>query len=202
MPTVPDSTPYPWPWDGCNDMSRLAVVVCGVHPSPETGTGAGSEGERPVPLPDQVGLLVDECRTSGVTVIWLEGHSSAGRNPLATDSDERVATTGVDGFYSSALDHTLRRRSVTSLLLCGWGLETTLHSTIRSANDRGYECLLVEDACGALDESLRPAAISTIEMSGGIFGAVATTEATAEYLRRARNAQIHGATTVRKDDHD
>ena len=50
-----------------------------------------------------------------------------------------------------------------------------MHSTMRSANDRGYECLLVVDACAPLDPDLVPPAISMVEMSGGIFGAVGTT---------------------------
>jgi nicotinamidase-related amidase len=44
---------------------------------------------------------------------------------------------------------------------------------MRSANDRGYECLLISDACSPLDPSLVGAASRMIEMSGGIFGAVA-----------------------------
>jgi nicotinamidase-related amidase len=43
---------------------------------------------------------------------------------------------------------------------------------MRSANDRGYECLLVADACRPVDPALRAPALSMIEMSGGIFGAV------------------------------
>lgn len=45
-------------------------------------------------------------------------------------------------------------------------------STLTSANDRGYECLLLTDACAALAEQTRKGALSTVTMSGGIFGAV------------------------------
>ena len=62
------------------------------------------------------------------------------------------------------------------LLLVGLGLETTVHSTMRSANDRGYECLLVVDACAPLDPDAVPNAVSMVEMSGGIFGAVGLTD--------------------------
>ena len=62
-------------------------------------------------------------------------------------------------------------------MLCGQWLETGVHSTIRSANDRGYECLLALDACIPYDPDLAPAARSQIEMSGGIFGAVGDTAA-------------------------
>ncbi len=45
---------------------------------------------------------------------------------------------------------------------------------MRDANDRGYECLLVLDACVPIDPDLVTASVSSIEMSGGIFGAVGT----------------------------
>ena len=87
-----------------------------------------------------------------------------------------VRAAGIDGFYGSDLDPVLRRLGRSHLLLVGLGLETTVHSTMRRANDRGYECLLVADAALAIDDRLRPASISSIEMSGGIFGAVGTTD--------------------------
>ena len=68
----------------------------------------------------------------------------------------------------------LRTGRIRRLLLAGVGLETCVHSTMRDANDRGYECLLVLDACVPIDPSLVPASVSSIEMSGGIFGAVGT----------------------------
>jgi nicotinamidase-related amidase len=62
-------------------------------------------------------------------------------------------------------------------VICGQWLETGVHSTMRSANDRGYECLLALDACVPYDPDLVPAARSQVEMSGGIFGAVGETAA-------------------------
>jgi len=87
-------------------------------------------------------------------------------------ADDHLDAAGVDGFYGSPLDDRLRRLGRDQLLLCGAWLETGVHSTMRSANDRGYECLLVLDACDAYDATLVAASRSQIEMSGGIFGAV------------------------------
>jgi nicotinamidase-related amidase len=56
---------------------------------------------------------------------------------------------------------------------------------MRAANDRGYECLLVEDAVCSYDEDLTAAALSSIQMSGGIFGAVGTTDAVIDVLRKS-----------------
>ena len=62
---------------------------------------------------------------------------------------------------------------------------------MRSANDRGYECLLVVDACAPLEPELVPAAISMVEMSGGIFGAVGTTAPVLAALDAAPNRVRH-----------
>jgi nicotinamidase-related amidase len=58
-----------------------------------------------------------------------------------------------------------------------------VHSTLRSAVDRGYECLLVEDGCAATITENHHAAVNTIMTEGGIFGAVTTTQAICSALR-------------------
>ena len=63
----------------------------------------------------------------------------------------------------------------THLLVAGLGLEGPVHSTMRGANDMGYECLLVLDASAPLAPDLVGPSRSMVEMSGGIFGAVGAT---------------------------
>ena len=84
-----------------------------------------------------------------------------------------VEVGGLDGFHATGLDEMLWQRRITHLVLAGFGTETAVHSTLRSANDRGFECLVLEDACADGDPELHAASMHTIEMSGGIFGAYA-----------------------------
>jgi biuret amidohydrolase len=86
-------------------------------------------------------------------------------------SDVVVQPHGWDGFHGTPLDGVLRAAGRDTLLFAGWWLETAVHSTMRSANDRGYECLLATDLTVGLDPGTTAGAISSIHMSGGIFGA-------------------------------
>lgn len=163
MVTVAATTPYPWPYDGAYDPARAALLVVGSADTPE-----------PDPA---VAAVAGPFRAAGGVVVQvttaLPHQGEAGPPaalPFPVDHDVRAA--GVDGFYGSPLDTLLRSRRRDQLLLTGGWLETGVHSTMRSANDRGYECLLVLDACTAYDASLLAASRSQIEMSGGIFGAV------------------------------
>jgi nicotinamidase-related amidase len=89
--------------------------------------------------------------------------------------DVKVEATGTSAFHGSPLDQELRTRNCVDLIVAGWGLEGPVHSTLRAANDRGFECLLVADASTSLDPSLAFAADQMVCFSGGIFGAIART---------------------------
>jgi nicotinamidase-related amidase len=71
----------------------------------------------------------------------------------------------------------LRQRGVSNLILTGITTDVCVHTTMRDANDRGYECLLLTDCCGATDYGNHTAAINMVTMQGGVFGAVAPSSA-------------------------
>ena len=80
---------------------------------------------------------------------------------------------GKGSFYDTDLALILNNRGIRTLIVCGVTTEVCVHTTVREANDRGYECLVLSDCVGSYFPEFQRVALEMIKAQGGIFGWVA-----------------------------
>jgi biuret amidohydrolase len=167
-----------------NDVSRLAAIVPTVRDLLAWARGHGirvvhtREGHRPdlvdcPPAKRQRGRPVLRIGDAGpMGRILVDGQPG---NDIVPDLAPRRGETvivkpGKGAFYATALDEMLRSQRITHLLLAGVTTEVCVQTTMREANDRGYECLLVEDATESYFPEFKQATLAMVHAQGGIVG--------------------------------
>jgi nicotinamidase-related amidase len=167
-----------------NDVSRLGVIVPTVRALLDWGRAYGllvlhtREGHRP-----DLGDCPPAKLRRGAPALRIGGAGPLGRilvdgepgndivPPLAPLPGEPVIVKpGKGAFWATPLDDLLRARGVTHLVLAGVTTEVCVQTTMREANDRGYECLLVEDATESYFEAFKQATLEMVRAQGGIVG--------------------------------
>lgn len=92
--------------------------------------------------------------------------------PLPTEPV--IDKPGKGAFHATDLELVLKEQGIRSLVVTGVTTEVCIHTTVREANDRGYECLVLEDCVGSYFPEFQKAALEMIKAQGGIFGWVST----------------------------
>jgi nicotinamidase-related amidase len=100
--------------------------------------------------------------------------------------------TANSAFSGTDFDMVLRARGIASLIVAGITTDVCVHSTLRDAADRGYECLLATDACGSGDPEAHRAALTMMQVEAGIHGATADTAAIVTALDALTPALLGG----------
>jgi len=90
--------------------------------------------------------------------------------PLPTENI--IDKPGRGAFAHTDFEHLLRLRGIQNVILAGVTTDVCVSTTMREANDRGFDCLVLEDATAAASQDLHHFALETVKVEGGIFGAV------------------------------
>ena len=85
-------------------------------------------------------------------------------------SEPVVDKPGKGAFYATDLQAILTHRAIMQLVVCGVTTEVCVNTTVREANDRGYDCLVLEDCVASYFPELHRAALAMVKAQGGIFG--------------------------------
>src|SRR6478672_1620646 len=160
-----NSRPYAWPYHGSPRPERTALLLfsdpCETAPQPAAVSALHH--------------LLEAVHARRIAVVALPPAQGRPVFPLTEVGAELVIPRPQLGaFAGTHLDRELRRRGIADLLIAGFPFELGADCTMREANDRGYECLLIEDCCSGVSAQTLAGAISSVQFSGGIFGAVAT----------------------------
>ena len=119
--------------------------------------------------------------------VLIQGEAGHGIIPeLSPLADEPVVDKpGKGAFHETDLHLILRNKGIKTLIVCGVTTEVCVHTTVREANDRGYECLVLEDCVGSYFPEFQRIGIEMIKAQGGILGWVSNSKAAIAALETA-----------------
>ncbi len=171
-----------------NEVSRLGAIVPGVV---RLLQGARASGLRPIHTKEAHRADLSDCppakRNRGHAVLRIGDRGPMGRILVSGEPGNDfvpalaplpgeivIAKPGKGAFYATPLQDMLQWLGITHLLIAGVTTEVCVQTTMREANDRGYECLLVEDATESYFPAFKEATLAMVRAQGAIVGWTAT----------------------------
>jgi len=92
------------------------------------------------------------------------------------DGEPVIDKPGKGSFYATDLENILQNKGIKTLIVCGVTLEVCVHTTVREANDRGYECVVLKDCVASYFPEFQRVGLEMIKAQGAIFGWVSDSE--------------------------
>jgi biuret amidohydrolase len=193
------ATPYSWPFDGRWSADDSALLILGF----QNGMVAALDAQPELAV---AAKLVSAARSAGLPLIASRRGRAETLSPVAARRAAMGAELGDplfpphtpewqlaealdlsaeapifdhpgdNAFYSTGLEAWLRERSIRNLVLAGLPTEGLLHATQRTANDMGFECIAVSDACKGTTEARHAGQLRITAFGNGLFGTVATSD--------------------------
>jgi nicotinamidase-related amidase len=173
------------------DVSVLRAVIPNVRRLLEAGRAAGipiihtREGHHP-DLSDLPVIKARRAARSGAAIgsvgplgrLLVRGEPGHAIIPEleALPSERVIDKPGFGAFYATDLQHVLRCARIDELIIAGVTTDICVHSTLREAVDRGFDCVTVGDACAAAEPAIHAAMLACIDGEGGILGKVVRTD--------------------------
>ncbi|TQB75088.1 hypothetical protein MPDQ_003634 [Monascus purpureus] len=186
------AVPYDWPHDASMTPFTTALVLIDLQKDchrPDLSTLSSREAYRSQNS-NGAGLAVGSHGPLGRLLVRGEiGHDTVDElYPIA--GEPVIDKPGRGAFAYTDFELLLRNRGVKNLVLAGMGTDSGVSTTLREANDRGFDCVVLEDGTTANDLSLHVSTINSVKMEGGMFGAVAKLEDMIHAVENFKNSTV------------
>jgi nicotinamidase-related amidase len=174
-----------------NDVSLLRRTIGPIRRLLEQSRATGltvihtREGHRPdladlstaKKLRGNPSLAIGDCGAMGRLLVRGEPGHDIIAELYPQPGEPVIDKPGKGAFYATDLEAILRHRGIRQLIVCGVTTEVCVNTTVREANDRGFDCLVLKDCVGSYFPEFQEMGLRMIKAQGGIFGWVGRSEA-------------------------